>query len=303
MHVVVRRLGIGFGAILLLVVLVAATVYVASEMHVNRKIPVAAESLAIPSDSASIARGRHLARAIAKCTDCHGDDFGGKVLVNAAPMGRWVPLNVTRGKGGLGAQLSDADIVRAVRHGVAPDGRKLMMMPSYEYSHLSAEDVGAIVAYVRSLPPVDRELPPSTLGPVARALIALDKLPLYEADRVDHALAPATAPPAGPTAEYGRYIARVGGCMGCHGETLAGGKIAAGDPSWPPAANLTPTGIGPRYTSEDMLFKALRDGVKPEGAPINPAMPFRLTKEMTDDEIRAVWAFLKTLPPREFGAR
>jgi mono/diheme cytochrome c family protein len=303
MNVVVRRVGIGFGALVVLLVLLAATVYAASELRVNKKVSVAAESLAIPSDTAAIARGQHLARAITKCVDCHGSDFGGQVLVDAVPMGRWVPLNVTRGKGGLGAQLSDADIVRAVRHGVAPDGRKLMMMPAYEYSHLSAEDVGAIVAYVRSLPPVDRELPPSKLGPAARALIALDKLPLYDADRVDHTLAPATAPLAGPTAEYGKYIARVGGCMGCHGETLAGGKIATGDPSWPPAANLTPTGIGTRYTTEDKLFKALREGVKPEGAPINPAMPFRLTKEMTDDEIHAVWAYLKTVPPREFGAR
>lgn len=302
MNVIVRRMGIGFGIVVLLFVLLAATVYVASEQRVNKRLTVAAESIAIPSDSAAISRGRHLARAIAKCVDCHGDDFGGKVLVDAPPMGRWVPLNVTRGKGGVGARLSDADMVRAIRHAVAPDGRKLMMMPSAEYSHLSAEDVGAIVAYVRSLPPVDRELPPSTLGPVARALIATNELPLYEADRVDHALAPAAPQAAGPTAEYGKYLVRVSGCMGCHGETLAGGKIAAGDPSWPPAANLTPTGIGPRYT-EETFFKALRDGVRPEGTPINPAMPFRLTKEMTDDEIRAVWAYLKTVPPREFGAR
>ena len=90
--------------------------------------------------------------------------------------------------------------------------------------------------------------------------------------------------------------------MGCHNAVLSGGKIAAGDPSWPPAANLTPTGIGTRY-DEASFFKALRDGVKPDGAAINPAMPFRLTKEMTDDEIRAVWAYLKTVPAREFGAR
>lgn len=302
MHIIVRRAGIALGALLGLVVLLAVCVYALSEMRVNTKIAVAAESVAIPADSASIARGMHFARAISKCVDCHGDNLAGQVLVENGAMGRWVPLNITRGRGGVGAQLSDADIVRAVRHAVAPDGRKLMMMPSFEYSHLSAEDLGAIVAYVRSVPPVDKELPPSKLGPVARTLLALKKLPLYDAERIDHALAPAASQAPGATAGYGRYIARVGGCLGCHGETLAGGKIDAGDPSWPPAANLTPTGIGTRYT-EEQFFKALRDGVKPEGVPINVAMPFRLTREMTDGEIRAVWAYLKTVPPREFGAR
>lgn len=302
MNVIVRRFGIVVGALVGLVVLLAATVYVASERRVNARVIVSAESITIPADSTSVARGRHLARAIAKCVDCHGDDLAGQVMVDVGPMGRWVPMNLTRGKGGVGAQLSDADIVRAVRHAVAPDGRKLLMMPSFEYSNLSAVDIGAIVAYVRSMPPVDKELPLSTLGPVARALVVTNKLPLYEAERIDHAVAPAVAPVAAPTAEYGRYLARVGGCLGCHGETLAGGKIATGDPAWPPAANLTPTGIGAQYT-EEKFFKALREGVRPDGTAINPAMPFRLTREMTDDEIRAVWLYLKTVPPRDFGAR
>src|ERR1019366_4205023 len=180
----------------------------------NAKVIIAAESIAIPSDSASIARGRHLARAITKCVDCHGDDLSGQVMVENGAMGRWVPMNLTRGRGGVGATLSDADIVRVVRHGVGPDGSKLMMVPAFEYAHLSAEDLGAIIAFVRSVPPVDKELPPSKLGPVARALIAADKMPLYDADRVDHALALPSAPPAGPTAEYGHYLARVGGCLG-----------------------------------------------------------------------------------------
>jgi spermidine synthase len=73
-------------------------------------------------------------------------------------------------------------------------------------------------------------------------------------------------------------------------------------PAWPPAANLAPTGIGTRYT-EEKFFQALREGVRPDGAPINQAMAYWLTREMTDDEIRAIWAYLKTVPPREFGAR
>jgi cytochrome c553 len=114
--------------------------------------------------------------------------------------------------------------------------------------------------------------------------------------------AEAPAPvPAGATPEYGKYLARVSGCDGCHGRTLAGGPIEGGPPDAKPAANLTPTGIG-RYTEED-FFRALREGKRPDGSPIDPFMPVKYTKDMTDEEIRAVFAFLKTVPPREYGAR
>jgi mono/diheme cytochrome c family protein len=302
MRRIVRGVGLILVAIVVLVLLAGATAYFVSEARVNKKLVIAPESIPIPTDSASIERGRHFARAISKCTGCHGDNLAGQVLVENGAMGRWVPLNLTRGKGGVGAQLVDADFVRAIRHGVAPDGRKLMMMPSMEYGHLSPEDLGAIIAYVKSMPPVDKELPPSKLGLVARALIAANKLPLYEADAIDHSVSAPAAPAPGPTVEYGRYLGTVGGCTGCHGPGLSGGKVPTGPPDWPPAANLTPTGIGTRY-SEATFFKALREGIKPEGTPINAAMPIASTKEMTDDEIHAVWAFLKTVPPKEFGGR
>ena len=297
-----RRVGIVLGFVVLLFAILGTGVYVASEQRVNAKINIAAESIPVPTDSASVARGRHLARAISKCIVCHGEDLSGQVLVNDGAMGRWVPMNITAGKGGVGTKFTDADYVRAIRHGVAPDGRKLMMMPSREYVQLSAEDLGAIIAYVKSVPPVDKELPASTLGPVARALLTAHKIPLYDAEELDHSLAPPPALPIGPTMEYGHYLANVGGCTGCHGPGLSGGKIPTGPPDWPPAANLTPTGIGTRYT-EEKFFKALREGVKPEGTAINPAMPIASTKEMTDDEIHAVWAYLQTVPPKPFGGR
>jgi mono/diheme cytochrome c family protein len=302
MGTVGRRVGITLGSLVLLVVVIAGVVYALSEQRANKKVMVAAEAIVIPTDSESIARGRHLARSITKCIVCHGEDLAGQVLVDVPPMGRWVPLNLTRGAGGVGSQLKDEDWVRAIRHGLAPDGRKLMMMPSVEYVQLSAEDLGAIIAYAKSVPPVDKVHPPSKLGPVARALLAANKLPLYDADVVDHSLAPSPALPIAATMEYGHYLANVGGCTGCHGPGLSGGKIPTGPPDWPPAANLTPTGIGSRYT-EEKFFKALREGVKPEGVAINPAMPIGSTKEMTDDEIRAVYLYLKTVPPKAFGGR
>ena len=302
MKKILRGLGIVLAALVVVIILAGATAYFVSESRANKKLTIAAETLVIPTDSASIARGRHLVRSISKCIVCHGEDLAGQVLVDVPPMGRWVPLNLTRGKGGVGGQLRDEDYVRAIRHAVAPDGSKLMMMPSEEYNHLSPEDLGAIIAYVKSVPPVDKELPPKTLGPVARALLAVNKLPLYEADVIDHQHAIEAAPASGPTVEYGGYLAMVGGCKGCHGPGLSGGKIPTAPPDWPAAANITPTGIGSRY-DEAKFFTALRDGVKPEGVAINAAMPIPSTKEMTDDEIRAVYAYLKTVPKKEFGGR
>src|SRR5207245_1631496 len=114
-------------------------------------------------------------------------------------------------------------------------------------------------------------------------LLLAGKLPVYPAEKIDHSRpSPARIAPAG-TAEYGGYLARVG-CAGCHGPTLAGGPVAAGDPSWPPAANLTPSGSTKTW-SEDDFRKLIRTGNRPDGSPVNPAMPWKTARLMTDEEI------------------
>lgn len=299
---ILRRAALAVGALLVLFVAVAAGGYLVSQGKITTKYDLAPESIPIPTDSISIARGRHLVRAIVKCADCHTEDLGGELVADNAPMGRWPSRNLTRGKGGIGASMKDEDWVRAIRHGVGRDGRGLLIMPSSVYQNLSVGDIGQIIAYVKSVPPVDRELPAISYGPVMRGLTAANKVSFFDATVVEHAKhAPALAPPEGATAEYGNYIVHTAGCAGCHGPTLAGGKIEAGDPSWPPAANLTPTGL--KDYDEAAFFTALRTGVRPGGTQIKPAMPWKWTKEMTDDEIRAVWLYLKTVPPRELGAR
>ncbi len=302
MHLIVRRSGFVIGSLLLVVVAVAASGYVVSQRRIARTYDIAAESIPIPADSLSISRGRHLARAMAKCADCHGADLGGRIMGDDPAMGRWVSANLTSGKGGIGPAMRDEDWVRAIRHGVGRHGRSLFVMPAIVYRNLSVGDIGQIVAYVKSVPPVDRELPPMTFGVVARGLMATNKVPFFDAARVDHTTrALALAPPESPTAEFGGYIVRTGGCDDCHGPTLAGGRIESGDPKWPPAANITPTGL--KAYDEAAFFTALRTGVRPGGSKIDEAMPWKWTREMTDDEIRAVWLYLKTVPPREFGAR
>ena len=297
-----RRAGIGLGVLAAAMVLLAATAFAVSERNLRRTYTIAPRDLVVPAGSASVQHGQHVARAITKCVDCHGDDLGGKVYVDDPAIGRFVPVNLTRGRGGVGATLTPADWERAVRHGVGPNGRALIFMPSEDFASLSDADLGAIVAWARQLPPVDRELPPSRVGPMARILNAVGQLPLA-AQTIAHTPAAyaATAPESGPTAEYGRYLATVGGCAGCHGPGFSGGHVPGTPPSFKAAANLTPTGIG--HYSEADFFRALREGIRPDGTKLDPFMPWRLAREMSDDEIRAVYAYLRTVPPKEYGGR
>src|SRR6185295_1565123 len=109
---------------------------------------------------------------------CHGPTLGGKVFVDDPALGRVIAPNLTRGRGGVGATFSDADFVRAIRHGVDPSGRQLLIMPSDDYNEFSDADLGAIVAYVRSLPAINTTLPPSEVHALGLILFALGQLPL-----------------------------------------------------------------------------------------------------------------------------
>jgi cytochrome c553 len=285
-----RRILIGALAVVGALLLLAAAIVGLTRRTLARRYSVAPEAITIPDDSATFARGQHLASAISKCTDCHGEDLGG-VLMEMGPMGTFPAANLTTGRGG--AQRTDADWVRAIRHGVARDGRPLVFMPSGVYAALSAEDLGAIIAWARSVPPVDRELRPLSIGPIGRLLIARNPGRLVAAAGIDHAAAIPAAVPPGPTPEYGRYLTVVGGCTYCHGDNLAGG-IQEGPPGTPASADLRPTGPTAAWREEDFAA-ALHTGQRPDGSTINPFMPWRLTRLMTDEEIQAVWAYLRGL--------
>lgn len=289
------------GAVLL-VALVAGGVFALSSYRMSRRIAVHDSEPVIRTDSASIARGRHLAIAIAKCVDCHGADLGGQLAVDAGPIGELIAPNITSGAGGVLSALSDAELVRAIRHGVRPDGTPLRFMPTTSFNILSDEDVAAIVAYLRAAPPVDRPTRGSVVRPLGRLLYVAGQLPLMnESELVPHDGITRRTPPAGATAEYGAYLATVGGCTGCHGPGLSGGHVPGTPPSFKPAANLTPTGIG--QWSEQDFVTALREGKRPDGSVIDPFMPVKYTAQMTDDELRALYAHLRTVPPRETGTR
>jgi mono/diheme cytochrome c family protein len=258
-------LGYGLAGAVTLLLIAAIAVYSLSERRGRKQYAIAPKTLVIPSDSASLARGAHVVSAIGKCVECHGEKLQGTVMFDDPALGRVSALNLTRGTGGVGKILTDADLVRAIRHAVGPSGRPLLIMPSQDFIELSDQDLASVIAYVKSVPPVDNILPASKIGPLARALLVAGKLPIYPAERIDHSRASPAPIAEGASAEYGGYLARVG-CIGCHGPTLAGGPIAAGDPSWPPAANLT--AAGPTKTWSETDFRnLLRTGRRPDGSP------------------------------------
>jgi cytochrome c553 len=299
MRKLLKVLGYAAAGIAAVLVAVATVVYVSSNTKLRKTYAVTPRPVLIPRDAASLARGQHIAETRG-CNDCHGKDYAGAKVIEDGAMGRVYGPNLTRGKGGVVAAFHDEDWVRAIRHGVATDGHGLFIMPSEEYSHLSDDDLGAVVAYLKTVPPVDRESVPLQYGPVSRVLLTLGKMKLA-AESIDHAnLAPLGVPKAA-TVEYGRYLAHA--CVGCHGPNFSGGKIDIGPPDWPQARNLTPDPSGnlAHWTQAD-FFRAIREGRRPDGSELNSVMP-RVFGGMDDVELGALFMFLRSLPPVPQGQR
>jgi cytochrome c553 len=257
--------------------------------RMDRTYAVSAPSLVIPhGDAAALERGRYLATTVASCVDCHAADFGGQVFIDAGPMATLSGTNLTKGRGGIGQRYADEDFVRALTHGVRKDGRSVVYMPSHIYK-LSASDTAAIVAYLRSRPPVDRETPAPRFGPLGVVLTAFGQVELFPAEHIDHARFQfASADRPADPAKAGEQIVAQAGCRGCHGPALAGGL---GPP--PGGANLTPVGLG-HWTEAD-FFRAMREHKRPNGTAIAESMP-RSMGQMSDADLAAVFAYLRTVP-------
>lgn len=283
-------------ALVALLVVAAGSVYALSERSLRRHLDVQGHPFTVHADSAAVAMGARLA-ITRGCTDCHGANLAGGVIIDDPAVGRFAGPNLTLG--GRGRSLTDADWERAVRHGVRRDGAQLLVMPSNEFTGFSDEDLAAIVAYARSLPADTSVAPPSYVGPVARALFVAGKIDALAAERIDHAAPhPARVVPE-PTAAYGKYLAA--GCQGCHNPSFTGGKVPGTPPDWKPAANITPEGIG-RWSEADFV-SALRTARRPDGTAIDPQMPVKVTRHMTDTELKALYAYLRTVPAKPYGVR
>jgi mono/diheme cytochrome c family protein len=293
---ILRWIGFAAAGIVGIVALAGAATFGLSESRMSRKFDVPRHAITPRTDSASLAIGARLVK-VKGCVDCHGANLGGAVMIDNLALGRLAGPNLTMG--GRGAELEPEDWERAIRHAVRREGTPLRVMPANEFTGMADDELEAIVGYIRSQPPVTAPAVAPRVGPVIRALYLAHQVDLLPAELIDHSKAHIAHVDAEPTPKYGEYVAA--GCKGCHGPGMSGGKIPGAPPDWKPAANITPTGIG-RY-SEDDFIRILRTGTRPDGSKVDSLMPYRLTKEMTDVELKALFAYLKTVPPKEYGNR
>jgi mono/diheme cytochrome c family protein len=261
--------------------------------------PLAGVDLQAVALERAIKRGKHIVNSRVSCGGCHGSDLGGAAVVDIALVGHWVAPNLTSGEGSVTKGFTANDWDRAVRHGVRRNGMS-SSMPSGDFTNLTDHELSDVVAYIRSLPPVNRDMGAVKLGPVFAFMIAKDPK-AFTAATVDHDKAHVVEPPTElPSVELGQHIVQV--CRGCHGQNLSGGTLA-GDPDMPVVANITPHATGLKSWSEADFFRALREGKRKDGTAISKMMPWQAYGQMSDAELKAVWAYLQTVPPLEKGNR
>ena len=302
MKKVLKWIGIVLGILVGLLVLAAVVMYIIGSARLDKTYDIQVQTIAVPTDEAAIARGRHLANTVTGCLVCHGEDLGGQVLEDDPMIFTFAPSNLTAGRGGVGVAYSDSDYVRAIRHGVNPAGRGLLIMHSDIYHNLSDQDLGAIIAFVKSAPPVDNEDAKTRIAPLGRIFGALgmfdtEAMPLIPAEVIDHDASFSPAPAQGPTAEYGQYLMSISLCGMCHGSDLNGAPPL--EPGMPPGPNIAVL-AAPGGWSQAQFANVVRTGVTPSGRTLDPEfMPWDVFANMTDEELTALWLYLQTLPVKE----
>ena len=265
----------------------------------ERVIRLDVRAISVVADAAAMERGKYLFMSRG-CGGCHAANGAGSAFIDE-PDGSFYVRSPNITPSGVVAAYTELDWVRAIRHGVKPDGRPLFIMPSEDYNRFTDRDVAALIAYARSLPAVS--------GGGAELRVPLPVKALYavgvvkdSAEKIDHSLPPSLPVAEGVTPEHGKYVANL--CIGCHGDGLSGGKIPGGPPDWPVASNLTP-GQGTVltvYESADKLKAMFRSGKRPDGSAV-AVMPFETLRELNDTDVAALYAYLKELPARPTGGR
>jgi mono/diheme cytochrome c family protein len=216
-----------------------------------------------------------------------------------------VAPNITPDKEtGIGT-WTDGEVIRAIREGVSRNGKALFpLMPYAEFRHMSDEDVYALVAYLRTLTPAKNSLPRSKIHFPVSMFIKRVPQPAGHVPPVDR---------SNPV-KYGEYLAALGGCGGCHtpmekGEPVPGKRLAGGEIFRMPmgtvvSANITPdndTGIG-KWSEQDFLNKFYQyRKYAEEGSPIIGPESFTLMPwlhfcQLAEEDLKAIFAFLKTQP-------
>ena len=289
-----KWIGIVLGSLVGLIVVILAALYFMGNARLNKTYDFPPSDIPLPTDEASLEFGKHRAEVL--CAGCHGTDLSGiEDWFSAGPLGTVDSANLTTGEGGFGREASSVeDYVRAIRHGIDPDGKPIFMPAVVSTANLSDQDLAAIIAYVKSVPPVDHVTSGHNFTPLAKIMLAagvLDKLPV---ETVSHATQ-VPAPERGVNKEYGEYMVDTNDCRVCHGPKLNGGPFP--DPTITKISpNLTPDGELAAWT-EEQFITALRTGVTPSGHELDSEfMPWKDYSNFYDDELMAIWLYLQSLP-------
>jgi mono/diheme cytochrome c family protein len=270
----------------------APAVLMAAGLSKSRFRRAPAPNITIAATAEQVQRGQAIASGF--CGACHssaGTMTGGRDLGEhlPVPIGHFIAANLT--PAGALSRWSDGQIFRAIRNSIDADGRWLTVMSLTNVGRLSDQDVEAVIAYIRSLPAAGKPTPdpPDAMNALGLILLGAGKLP------TGHPVftGAITAPSKAATAEYGEYILSYHDCRGCHGADLQGGapgQLGAIGPG---------LGIVKDWKLEDFIA-TLRTGVDPNGYHLDGAkMPWRSIGKMDDEELGAIYAYLKRLPDSE----
>jgi mono/diheme cytochrome c family protein len=260
-----------------------------------------------------LARGKYLTENVLDCFACHsqhdwskhdapvisGTEGGGQDPFPLGNLpGKVYPPNISPDKETGAGNWTDDQLARAIREGIGHDGRALFpFMPYESYSHLSDEDLASVIVYLRSLPPVHRVVPRTELIFPVKYLIRSAPQPITK---------PVPPPDLSTPVKRGDWLVRVAGCRDCHtpqvnGQPLAnldlaGGFVLKGPWGTVSSANITPDPSGISYYDERLFVTVIRTGYV--GArELRQAMPWWDYRGMTDEDLKAIFAYLRTVPP------
>jgi len=244
--------------------------------------------LIVAGASEQVRRGEAISDGF--CSACHstagtltgglniGEDF-------PVPIGSFVASNLT--PAGQLSRWSDGEIFRAIRNSVDRDGRWLMIMSYTNTGKLSDDDIRAVIAYIRTVPAAGQQTrnPPDQLSLLGLLMLGAGMLPAARPVSTDTV----TAPPKGPTLQFGEYILSYQDCRACHGEKLTGGIPGQLGPIGPDL-NLV------KGWKLEEFIATMRTGIDPNGHQISKDMPWRPVGRMDDEELSAVYEYLTHLP-------
>lgn len=292
MRKVLKWIAISIGILLGVALTIGVVLVLIGRSRLNGRYQVAAT---LPPEAVAGASAETGARiAVTRgCIECHAEGLAGKVFLDIPP-GLIVAPNLTRGGGGVGGRYTSLDDWnRAVRYGLRPDNSLIAPFMPYDYfNRLSEADAASVAAYLASLPSVDNQLPATKIRLMGYLILGTPGM--SPRARIAEFEKPRTTPAPGPTADYGRYIASTT-CVGCHSENMLGGPHF--DPAGLPAPGLSHAGA---WSTEDFI-RALRTGVAPGGRQLTDWMPWKWYAKFTDEELRALHEYVKTIKPPTAG--